>query len=49
MGDDQVTMKVEIDPGVGTAAFRTAEQVAVEVAGLSQIPHREGEVKQRPG
>jgi hypothetical protein len=49
MGDDLVTVEVEIDPMARAATFRTAEQLAVETAGRGEIVDRKGKVKRRRG
>lgn len=41
-----VAHEVEIDPGVGTAAFDAAEHIAVETAGFVEVGDFEGEVKE---
>ena len=43
---DLVAEEVEVDPGVGAAAFAAAEDAAVEVAGHVQVGHVIGEMKQ---
>jgi len=45
VGDDLVAEEVEVDPLVGAAAFGTAEDGAVEVAGAGEVVDREGDVK----
>ena len=45
MGDDLMTEEIEIDPVIARAAFGTAEQVAVESAGLGKIAHRKRKMK----
>ena len=43
---DLVTEEVEVDPGVGAAAFAAAEDAAVEAAGFVQVGDVIGEMKQ---
>jgi hypothetical protein len=45
MGDDLMTEKVEIDPVIARAAFGTAEQIAVENAGLRKVAYRKRKMK----
>ena len=47
MRDDLMAVQVEIDPLLGAAAFRAAEQLAVEAARGGKIVDREGEVEGR--
>ena len=43
VGDNLVTMKIEIDPLIGTASFGTTQQVAIELACSDKIINRESE------
>ena len=45
MGDDLMAEKIEIDPVIARAAFGTAEQIAVESAGLRKVAHRKRKMK----
>jgi hypothetical protein len=45
MGDDLVAEEVEIDPVVGAAALRAAQDGAVKVAGGGEVVDREGDVE----
>ena len=45
MGDDLMTEKIEIDPFVARAAFRTAEQIAIEGARFGKIAHRKRQME----
>jgi hypothetical protein len=47
MGDDLVSVEVEIDPGVGAATLGAAEQTAVEGARLAEIGDGKGKMKKR--
>src|SRR5439155_26172535 len=47
MGDDLVAVEIEIDPLLGAAALRAAEQGAVEGARGADIVDGEGEVEGR--
>ena len=42
---DLVAEEVEVDPGVGAAAFGAAEHVAVEAARLVEVANVKGEVE----
>jgi len=44
-----MAVEVEIDPGVGAAAFRAAQPVALELARGGKVVHREGKVEQGHG
>jgi hypothetical protein len=46
MGHELVTIKIEIDPRVGTAAFRASEQLAVEAPRLGQVAYGKSKMKQ---
>jgi hypothetical protein len=43
--DELVAAQVPVDPGVGAAALRAAEHVAVEVSGVGQVVHRDREME----
>lgn len=45
MRDDLVPEEVEVDPVVGAAAFRAAEEIAVEVPSGSKVIDGEGDMK----
>ena len=45
VGDDLVTMKVEIDPLVRTSPFRATQQSAVKYARGAEVIDREGEME----
>jgi hypothetical protein len=45
--DDLMAAEVEVDPFGRTAAFRTAEQAAVEGAGGGEVVDGEGDVEGR--
>ena len=43
--DDLVAEEVEVDPGIGAAAFSAAENRAVKVTGSGQVVYGEGDVE----
>jgi hypothetical protein len=45
MGDDLVTIEVEVHPVTGGTPLRAAQQVSVEVTGFCQRGDREGEME----
>ena len=45
VGDDLVAEEVEVDPDVGAAAFRAAEDDSVEVARGGEVVDRKGYVE----
>jgi hypothetical protein len=45
VGHDLMAEEIEIDPGVGRAALRTAQDLPVEAAGGRQIVHGKGDVE----
>ena len=45
MRNDLMTKEIEIDPIIARAAFGTAEQIAVESAGLRKVAHRKRKMK----
>jgi hypothetical protein len=47
MGDDLMTIEIEIDPVVGAPPFGAAEQLAVEAARSGKIVDGKGEVEGR--
>ena len=47
MRDDLMAVEIEIDPLVGTAPFRTAEQFAVELARGGEAMNRKRQMKRR--
>ena len=49
VGDHLVAVQVPVDPGVGAAALRQAEDFAVEVAGGSQVVDGHRQVESRDG
>ena len=49
VGDDLVAAEIEVHPFVGTAPFRAAEELAVELPRAGEIGDGEGEVKRRQG
>ena len=49
MGDDLVAVEIEVDPMVGAASLRAAEQLAVEAPRGGKIVDRKGEMERRQG
>jgi hypothetical protein len=45
MGDDLVTVEVEIDPMFGASALGAAEQIAIEAARGVEVVDRKGEME----
>src|SRR5207244_12333082 len=45
--DDLVPMEIEVDPLFRAAAFRAAEELAIELARSGQVVHREREMERR--
>jgi hypothetical protein len=45
MGDDLVTVEVEVDPFLSASTFGTAEQISIEAARCGEVVDREGEME----
>lgn len=45
VGNDLMTIEVEVDPVLGTASFWAAEQLPIELACQREVMHREGDME----